>query len=327
LTPATGTPIRQGLAPLTHAGASHAAPPGSLLRGGVRPLSLRVCASGGKSTGQGTDSINPYPFDKERKLGGSGGSGGGSGGSGSSGGGGSGGGGGGFRPPAFLLGLWGFYLKALEGRPVLAKGCTAATTNCIGDVIAQQLTKRPEDPYRADRTLKFTALGFIVIGPLLHTWYNLLARTVTWKGPSAVAAKVALDRLFFAPVMIGAVFGATLAMDGKAHLLRRKLEADWWPTVLANWTVWVPAQAVNFALVPTQLQVLWAQTFAMAWKAYLSWKAHKEIADPAAAAPVLAAAAGAVPAKGKAAPASTSGQHVNLPHHAKHAGPSAGKLH
>lgn len=83
-----------------------------------------------------------------------------------------------------------------------------------------------------------------------------------------VAARVALDRGFFTPIvrrcpglapavllagwcrlggigpncrrdlkpqMIGLVFAATLTMEGKSHLIRAKLDKDWKQTVLTNW--------------------------------------------------------------------------------------------
>lgn len=37
--------------------------------------------------------------------------------------------------------------------------------------MAQTLTKRPEEPLHWDRSLRFTAIGFGVIGPLLHHWW------------------------------------------------------------------------------------------------------------------------------------------------------------
>lgn len=190
----------------------------------------------------------------------------------------------------------------VDANPVLSKMVTASTTNCLGDIGAQLITKRPEDKYQWERTARFTALGFFVIGPLLHNWYSFLARTFAGKAPAMVAAKLLLDRgvvrasllevllavedggaqaalhpLQFTPIMIAIVFSATMASEGKAKQIPAKLRQDWGSTVIANWGLAIPVQAVNFSVVPIQFQVLWIQTFAVLWKIYLSWKAHLKV--------------------------------------------------
>jgi hypothetical protein len=35
-----------------------------------------------------------------------------------------------------------------------------------------------------------------------------------------------------------------------------KLQSDWKETTLANFKVWVPAQFINFVIIPAQYQVL-----------------------------------------------------------------------
>lgn len=45
------------------------------------------------------------------------------------------------------------------------------------------------------------------------------------------------------------------ATQGKGHEVKSKLRNDLKPTVIANWKLWVPAQFINFRLVPPHLQV------------------------------------------------------------------------
>lgn len=47
----------------------------------------------------------------------------------------------------------------------------------------------------------------------------------------------------------------THTLQGKGHEVKSKLRNDLKPTVIANWKLWVPAQFVNFRLVPPHLQV------------------------------------------------------------------------
>ena len=50
---------------------------------------------------------------------------------------------------------------------------------------------------------------------------------------------------------------------------------DWWPAVTANWKLWIPAQLVNFAIVPLHFQVLFANGVALVWNTYLSHITHR----------------------------------------------------
>lgn len=44
-------------------------------------------------------------------------------------------------------------------------------------------------------------------------------------------------------------------LQGKSHEVKNKLRNDLKPTVIANWKLWVPAQFINFRMVPPHLQV------------------------------------------------------------------------
>lgn len=46
-----------------------------------------------------------------------------------------------------------------------------------------------------------------------------------------------------------------LVLQGKGHEVKNKLRNDLKPTVIANWKLWVPAQFINFRMVPPHLQV------------------------------------------------------------------------
>ena len=53
------------------------------------------------------------------------------------------------------------------------------------------------------------------------------------------------------------------------------VRSDWWPVVTANWKLWVPAQLVNFGVVPLHFQVLFANGVALVWNVYLSHMTHR----------------------------------------------------
>ena len=68
--------------------------------------------------------------------------------------------------------------------------------------------------------------------------------------------------------------------EPEAALLRAR--SFWAKAVLANWRFWAPAQVIQFALVPTPLQVPYVLFVGTAWNVLLSSMDAKEQASLAA---------------------------------------------
>jgi hypothetical protein len=57
------------------------------------------------------------------------------------------------------------------------------------------------------------------------------------------------------------------------------LNGAWWSAVQTNWYLWIPAQLINFGLVPMQFRVLFSNVVALFWNTYLSWATHAGAPD------------------------------------------------
>lgn len=204
----------------------------------------------------------------------SGGVGGGGGIASSQGGGGGGGAGGG--------GLWPTYLRLLERAPLFTKAWTAGLLNGLGDAVSQKFVEKNDD-LDFKRLGIFTLLGSVLVGPGLHFWYSFIGRTVTATGTAGAVIRLALDQLLWAPVFISTFLASLLTLEGKGHEVKSKLKNDLKPTVIANWKLWVPAQFINFRLVPPHLQVAFSNVIAVGWNTYLSWASHH---SPSTSSPV-----------------------------------------
>ena len=205
----------------------------------------------------------------------------GGGGGGSSGGGfggGGGGGGGGGNGSSKATSMWAMYLLLLESNPLATKMWTSGALNAFGDLLAQFLF---EDGKSVDvkRTLTFTFLGAFLVGPALHFWYGILGKIVTVGGSLGAGVRLGLDQLAFAPVFLATFLSALFAIEGNTDKLPNKLKQDLFPTVVANWKIWVPFQFLNFRFVPANLQVGAANVIALAWNVYLSWASHKKVPE------------------------------------------------
>ena len=173
---------------------------------------------------------------------------------------------------------WAMYLLLLESNPLVTKMATSGVLNAFGDLLAQVLF---EDGQSVDtkRTLTFTFLGAFLVGPALHFWYGSLGKIVTVGGSVGAGLRLGLDQLAFAPVFLATFLSALFAIEGNTDKLPNKLKQDLFPTVVANWKIWVPFQFLNFRFVPANLQVGAANVIALVWNVYLSWASHKKVPE------------------------------------------------
>jgi hypothetical protein len=87
--------------------------------------------------------------------------------------------------------------------------------------------------------------------------------------PGALA-RLAADQLLFAPAFVSTFFAALLTLEGRPGDAVAKIKADLPSALKANWSLWVPANFVNFRFVPPVLQVAFANVVALGWNTYLS---------------------------------------------------------
>ncbi|ETV94769.1 hypothetical protein H310_11725 [Aphanomyces invadans] len=193
----------------------------------------------------------------------------------------------GVAPPSSRSTLWQKYKHYLETYPLTTKCLTSAGIAGTGDVLCQAAFE--SKPFNVQRFATFTALGGVFIAPTLHVWYGFLNRVVSGTAATAVATRLALDQFVFAPTFLASFFGVLLvvspnsddATSGPSLSVRfqDKLNRDWWSAVQTNWVVWIPAQLLNFGLVPPALQVLFSNVVGLFWNAYMSYISYKPIDD------------------------------------------------
>lgn len=179
--------------------------------------------------------------------------------------------------------LWKNYLLAIEKRPLLVKSITCGVLSFGADVICQsneqyvkKKGKKEEFIYDTNRLFRFTFLGVVMVGPLLHYWYGYLCSKIPGTHLLPTVQRLACDQLLFAPfVILPAFFSANLLLEGRPENIIPKLQSDWLSTVFANWALWVPCQFINFKLVPPHLQVLFSNSVGFIWNIYLSSVTNK----------------------------------------------------
>ncbi|KXS10765.1 hypothetical protein M427DRAFT_158774 [Gonapodya prolifera JEL478] len=192
------------------------------------------------------------------------------------------------------------YLTLLETRPIATKAVTASAIAAAGDVLAQAIESRaatkpspfnnasatsgsstPSHHRDSDarmawwspsRTLRLASFGFLFAGPVTHYWYITLDRLVS---PSMTARsallKMAIDQTTMAPASVAVFFTYHGLYQGwEWDRIKKKVEREAWPTLVANWVLWPAALLVSFRFVPLDLRVLWMNVVGLGWGTYLS---------------------------------------------------------
>lgn len=85
-----------------------------------------------------------------------------------------------------------------------------------------------------------------------------------------VVAKLAIDQLLFAPLFTSLYFYArALTEDRSISATTKSLKKDLPGIMRKNWSVWVPANFVNYLFIPLNLRVLFGSLISFFWNSYL----------------------------------------------------------
>lgn len=199
--------------------------------------------------------------------------------------------------------LWGSYVKKLSRNPVQTKMATSIVAAALGDAIAQRVSWSGSGDERhvyllscalgismhdiamvlASPTPKFCRYdwgrtlrlcGFNAgMGCVGHYYYGALDRRVVFAAstaPFTVATKVAFDQLVFSPICTLLFYAYKCLSEGRPSHYPAEVQEKFLPTLKAGWSLWPIAHAVNFAFVPTQHRILYANVVSVAGTFLLS---------------------------------------------------------
>jgi len=122
------------------------------------------------------------------------------------------------------------------------------------------------------RTLCFVTMGAFWVAPITHVWYNMLSTKII-VGPRTtfrIFQRLFIDQFGFAPFFAPSFMGGLWILEQRDEIFQPLIEVS--PSlIVANWTLWIPAQLINFSLIPLKYQVLFGNVVALGWSVYLSF--------------------------------------------------------
>ena len=165
---------------------------------------------------------------------------------------------------------------ALVSRPVPTKMATGCALWSLGDFTAQSLTRADGEALDGARLGRVAVYGGLLHAPIAHVHYNFLEWAVV-RADVAVArrpvVKVVVEQFVYWGYFSNALYHFAMATfegappSAAVDRVRDRL----WPTMLAQWSFWIPVQYLNFRFIPVRHQLNVVLTTSVAWTAFLSW--------------------------------------------------------
>lgn len=173
--------------------------------------------------------------------------------------------------PSIFSQLWQAYNDSLAKNPILTKACTSLFGFAIGDILAQKFLNNVPGSFDWARLARMASFGFLIHGTSGHFFYNFLDSLIPGQQLTAVAGKVAVDQLVWAPIFT-ALF---LTYMGFAERKNKdqvvdKVKEQTMKGVKASWKVWPVAHAINFRFIPTSQRLLYINAIQIGYNMFLS---------------------------------------------------------
>ena len=170
----------------------------------------------------------------------------------------------------------------LENKPTTSEGGSEAEENRENekqdykkDISIEgqnEMTSLENISSRIERTVKFSLVGFLWVGPLLTAWFQVMDKFIPGKSLIPVTKKVIIDQIIQGPLMIGSMYFWTAYLNGKTLIqIYKRLEDVLYETWLNSVYVWGPVQVIQQGLIPLQYRVAFANFVSYFWDTYLSY--------------------------------------------------------
>ncbi|PXF48434.1 Peroxisomal membrane protein 2 [Gracilariopsis chorda] len=180
-------------------------------------------------------------------------------------------------PSVVITVAWRSYLQRLQKDPLLTKAITSAVLSVCSEVFAKRLRNLP---LKSSAAMHELTIGLVLRGPLIHAFHNFLDKVV-FKGakqtsPTVVLGKLIIDQFIFAPIFTSLYFYfRALSEDRSVATTTKRLKSELLGIMKKNWSLWVPANFINYMVIPLELRVLFGSVVAFFWNAYLISQASR----------------------------------------------------
>mmetsp|Transcript_3967 Transcript_3967/g.5898 ORF Transcript_3967/g.5898 Transcript_3967/m.5898 type:complete len:126 (+) Transcript_3967:479-856(+) len=114
-----------------------------------------------------------------------------------------------------------------------------------------------------------------MVAPVVHYWYGVLMVHFPAQTMKAAIQRTLYDQVFFAPIFIPSFMSSLMVLQGDTCAeIVPTIQRQYKDLIVTNWIMWIPAQLINFRVVPLRFQVLFSNIVSLLWNAYFSFKVN-----------------------------------------------------
>ncbi|CAG9855877.1 unnamed protein product [Phyllotreta striolata] len=161
-----------------------------------------------------------------------------------------------------------FVKTALEKHPLVTNSIIYGSFCTISEFSQQTSSKKfktPPESYDTPAIARFAIYGTAIAGPLLYGWYGkILDKAIVGSTFKISMKKLLIDQFTFTPGLLGVFFVSMSLMERKEDIFE-ECKQKFLPTFRTSCMFWIPAQLVNFMLVPPLLRVTYIGGCSFAW--------------------------------------------------------------
>ncbi|XP_014243455.1 mpv17-like protein isoform X1 [Cimex lectularius] len=154
---------------------------------------------------------------------------------------------------------------------------------CVTAEFSQQMVnkryfdrKEPPEPIDKAMLVRYAVVGSCINSNILYFWYRWLDRNFVGASMKIVTKKLLLDQFVLTPQLLTIFYVSMSIMEGKDDLLA-ELREKFVPTFQTSCGFWLPAQAINFLVVPPMARVVYVATCSFIWVNILCWIKRTEL--------------------------------------------------
>lgn len=174
--------------------------------------------------------------------------------------------------------LFGAYLTQSQVKPLSTRMYTSFLIFLCSDVIVQCLPRRTElrarRRFSISRALRFSGFGVFIATPLLYSWHIFLDDLLSPELGNIYSAGIAAvcNQLYFTPTYTALyfIYDAILQDRGLAFAYAA-MRRSGLNLILSTWVFWLPANTINFFLVPRDQRVLFITSLGLIWNIYFAY--------------------------------------------------------
>lgn len=164
---------------------------------------------------------------------------------------------------------FGRFTAVFRERPLVANMVTYPTLYVAAEFTQQTILisideTRRRRGYDWKIMLRYMVFATTVSAPFLNYWYRYLDRVIPSRGTKEAIQKALTDQAVSSTLILAAFYPAMSAMEGKEDIFA-ELKAKFVPTYKLSCCFWIPAQCINFFLVPPHLRVVTVGICSFAW--------------------------------------------------------------